>query len=783
MPFRFALLFILLWLLAATGMAQAQTPTQPPAHAPGAAADRLEEADCALWMIAEEYDAECGYVAVPERRDRAAQQTIQIAYLRLRSAAAQPAAPVVVLSGGPGDSGIDSLGSSLALVDALLATRDVITLDQRGTGHSIPSLNCIEWLDTVEEFPLEDTSGAELLGCRNYWADQGYDVAAYTTAENAADVVDAINALGYPQVVLLGESYGTKLAQIVMHNDPDSVIAAVLDGALPVEINQEVEQLPKTAYAFDRVFALCAADQACATYYPDLEDRFYTLVARLDAEPLVLTIGEGEASREVTVRGMDLVTDMFIHLIQGPEAVAEFPYRVAQIEKGDTTYLTQFYADWDWVDPLWGAGMNITVHCGEEVMLATEEEYAAALAAYPRLEAAQMRTSPTEYGDLLAECALWGAQPAPPLFTQPISSTLPSLILQGGLDFQTPIEWAVQLHATLPNSKLVYLPTSGHVATYATTCGAQIATQFIAAPAAPLDISCTRALPAVNFYIPQLALDVPVKPVLIPAQAGGAQVATTLPVNWLQNLDDPAFFGPRAADQGIVFFAAEDAGDGLDKLLYTLAGSEEGEVQQWTTGGTAWQVIVAPNTGTHLEVYAARRENGQIYGVALLGVFVDHEAAIEQVFKPALAAHRVGDAALDLFQSVRLEVPDAQVVLHTWLQPGWLPSPDAPLTYIDPTGFVDVTVEVLDRGVIAAQLAGEMTGEEEPLLERIVVGERTWALFVSYDDWGTYLHALNQDRRGSYLLTLGLYGAGANPWFEGVDTLYPMMVTFDVSRR
>ncbi|MCC6165679.1 MAG: alpha/beta fold hydrolase [Caldilineaceae bacterium] len=789
MRMRSAFLFMLLWLLALAEPAHAQTPPQPsapPSTTPGRA-PRVAGVDCALWEIPqaydETYDAECGYVRVPERRDGAAQQTIQIAYLRLRSAAPAPAPPVIFLAGGPGDSGINGLGSSAGLVDALLAARDVIALDQRGTGHSIPSLNCTDWIDAAAELPLEETSAAELTGCRDYWQGQGYDVAAYTTAENAADAIDVADALGYPQVLLLGESYGTKLAQVIMRRYPDRVVAAVLDGAVPVALNQEVEQLPKMAYAFERAFALCAADQACAAYYPNLGERFYALIARLDAEPLVLTVGEGGESREETVRGIDLVTALFIHLIQGSYAVAEFPYRVVQLEKGDTAYLAQLYAEWDWVDPLWGTGMNITVHCSEEIMLASEAEFNAALAAYPNLEAAQRSASPTEYTDLLAECTLWGAQPAPPDYAQPITSAVPSLILQGGLDFQTPIGWATQVQATLPNSKLVYLPTSGHITTYATVCGAQIATQFIVNPAAPLDTSCVDTLAAPRFYVPQLMVDAPTKPVLIPAQEGGEIIGTVLPVNWRQRPADPVFFGPLQAGQIIAFFAGEDIGGPLSALLHLLAESEAGEVEQWTTGDLTWEVLTVPDTGTRLQVFAARRHNQSIYTVALDGIFVDPQGVVETVFKPALAAHRVGDKALAYFQAVRFEPPDEEVVLHTRLLPGWQPLSDAPLTYIDPTGFVDVTVSVMARGVIAAKVAGEITGEEEPLVERVIVGERTWAIFVSYDARGAYIHALTQDRRGSYLLTLGLYGAYYDPWIEGVDRLYPMMVGFDVARR
>ncbi|HXF61902.1 MAG TPA: alpha/beta fold hydrolase, partial [Caldilineaceae bacterium] len=749
---------------------------------------QIEEADCFVEPpqdigIIEE--VECGYLVVPERRDVPTEQTVRVAYMRYRTAAEDAGEPVVYLAGGPGDSGILNVAEGSWLITILLLTRDVITFDQRGTGHSIPSLNCVDWYDELVNLPEMELPADGISGCRDYWTAKAIDLSAYTTTESAADVADLLSALGYEQAILLGASYGSKLALVTMRNHPAQVAAAVLDGVVPVELNQEVEHFAKMADAFERVFALCEADQACETFYPALRTRFYTQVARLDANPATLTLtAEGERWEE-PLTGFGLLNGLYLHLFSGAEAVAEFPYRVAQVERGDYSYLAGLFSDISVSDPLAGSGLYNTIHCAEEVLLTTPEELQASIEAYPRLAAALLASGPDALTSIFDECKSWGVAAAGKEFATPVASDIPTLILQGGLDFQTPISWALQARRGLSNSQLVYLPTAGHVSSMEDSCAASLVAQFAADPEGRLDTSCLDRLPALVFYIPELAPEAAVRPVVVVDGQGEAQASTVVPANWwlagewLLRDNAANVYAPYDASQSLSFAVWESKYTPAE-IAYELTGVEGGTFEEWTVEGRTWQVGQAPATSAWSSVVAVHHDGERAYSALLEGIFLDWESALHTVLRPALAELRTGPAILDPFQWVRFVDEESGLAARTVAPPDWRPEPDDPLAYTAVDGNTALYFTFLGPEEIVGQLAGEWTGEEEPFIKQLVVGEHTWALFSAYEDGWSYLYAVAQDRRGTYVLTL--VGDFFDVWGQGYDYLKPMMAGFSVAR-
>jgi pimeloyl-ACP methyl ester carboxylesterase len=755
-------------------------------HAQTAPPPRLEPVrDCFVPPpddIPDGVEVACGYLVVPERRDGGPQQTIQLAYMRYRTAAPTPGDPLIYLAGGPGDSGIENIASAGPLVRALLLTRDLIAFDQRGTGYSLPLLTCAEWEAAAETASAGAAAPApidELAGCRAYWTQQGVDLAAYTTGESAADVADLLAALGYRRGVLLGASYGSKLALVMLRHHPDQVAAAVLDGAVPVELNQEVEQVAKVDYAFERVFALCAADQACDAFYPDLERRFYAQVARLDRDPLTLTLSVDGERQEEPLDGMALVNGLFIQLFDGRRGVEEFPYRLAQVEQGDTTYLAQLYSDLAAIDPFSGDGLYNTVHCGEEVLLTTPAALQASAGRFPRLAAALQAHGPETLTGVFDECAAWGTPAAGVEYATAVTSNLPVLIFQGGLDFQTPMPWARQLQAALPDSRLIYLPTAGHVTSLDDVCVAGLVAQFAADPAADLDSSCVAELPALHFYAPALDLTELGRAVLVQGGAGEQRIATLVPASWWPvELGEPIYLAPDAG-QSLSLLILDDRRS-LRQIAYDLAGITSGALETWTMGDRAWEVLATPATSTWTGVYALHREGEAVYVAALEGFFLDQAAAIRTVLRPALAAWRSGEQALTLFQPVSFG--EDKQTLHTVVPPAWAVDPSEAKSYTAVDGSVSVKADLLSPAVSVPGLARTLTRQEQPEIRRLVVGMHSWSLFADADAGGwAYLYALTQDRQGTY--GFRLRGVFADIWREGGDLLYPMLAAFRVEQQ
>lgn len=753
---------------------------QPPLQAQDATPPRLRDAACFI-APPEGMDADCGYLTVPERHDGDPKDTIQLAYMRYRTTAAEPGAPLVYLSGGPGASGIEELGDGGWLLPALVRTRDVIVFDQRGAGYSIPSLNCTEWQDEDRAALPDETDYAEIAGCRDYWTARGVDLTAYTTTASAADIAALITALDYPQAILLGASYGSKLALVTMRNHPELVAAAVLDGAVPVQTNQEIEHFAKHADALEQVFALCAADQACAAFYPRLRERFYDLVAQWSAEPIAIAVSAAGEEWTELVYGADLIGLMFTDLFNGAVAVEEFPYRIAQFERGDYSFLSQIYSDYYLPDPLFGDALEFTIHCGEEVLLATPAELAQRLDALPEFAAAWRAHDLENDTRILEECRVWGAQPADPTFAEAVVSDIPTLILQGGLDFQTPTRWALQAREGLSNSTLVYFPTLGHVISLdlQTQCPAALVAQFAADPAAPLDTACMAGLPALSFYIPHLVTDVATKPILLFSDDGAACCGTDVPATWFPTAAGPNEYSPGSAEQWLFFAIFDDARD-LDAIAEEIAGAPLGAATPWTVGERTWQVFTLEEAGAWTGVYALYRAGDSVHLAGLEGIFVAPETALQAVLRPALAAYRIGDAALAAFQPVSFKDAEWRVTLHTVTPPDWTPLPDNPLGYADMAGDVYLFVSVYGPEKDIVELAREITEEEDPETRTETIGNRDWTLFTDYEEGWWYTYAVTQDRRGAYMLELA--GAFFDPWPQAYDYVYPMMAAFAVSR-
>ena len=192
-------------------------------------------AECRLPKVA--LAAQCGEIAVPENRDAPGGRTITIAVAVLPANTLNPRAdPLFILAGGPGQSATSIAPFAVQLTD-VRKDRDIVLVDQRGTGRSSP-LDCAAFApddtpDTtlaLDPLPKAKACAAELAG-------KGIDLAQYTTAAFIADLEAVRAALGYRRINLWGGSYGTRVALEYMRRHPQRIRGAVLDGVAPPGMN------------------------------------------------------------------------------------------------------------------------------------------------------------------------------------------------------------------------------------------------------------------------------------------------------------------------------------------------------------------------------------------------------------------------------------------------------------------------------------------------------------------------------------------------------------------
>ena len=227
-------------------------------------------------------NAQCGYLSVLEDRDKPEGRRIRIFVTRAPAVSAMPKPdPIVYLSGGPGGAG--SFEVAFMVGHGINAERDVIFVDQRGTLHADPLLDCREFEQYIYDgvsipFAAASTTAiaaASVKACHDRLAATGVDLAAYNSTENAADIAELRVALGIDSWNVYGVSYGSKLALIVLRNHPQGIRSVVLDSVSPPNNNIVETWWSAPAGSFKAILAACAAQPACAAAYPNTGSRLH----------------------------------------------------------------------------------------------------------------------------------------------------------------------------------------------------------------------------------------------------------------------------------------------------------------------------------------------------------------------------------------------------------------------------------------------------------------------------------------------------------------------------
>jgi pimeloyl-ACP methyl ester carboxylesterase len=430
--------------------------------------------------LVEGQNVRCGFLSVPEDRNLPRSPTIHLAVAIFKTPSPQPAPdPVLFLSGGPGDALLDTLGPTLNAGNLAykLQNRDLILLDQRGTGYSQPSLHCSD-----NETPRM---------CYDRLVKSGINLNAFTTLENAADVHDLIRALGYQQVNLRGVSYGTRLALTVMRLYPADLRSVVLDSVLPPQVISFSSIAPAAQRAFDVLFQRCEVDSHCNATYPHLQTIFYQLVTDLNHTPITFdTTSQTLKSFTVHFTGNDLVLWLRSALYD-IRFIPQLPAAIFQIRHHNYTLLTQIYGGR--INDTGSRGLFYSVMCGEDMAFTTRHALELSVQGLPiQVQPALLNTTRSWF----SVCQFWGMKTVPAIQKEPVRSTIPTLILQGEYDPVTPPTNGTLVAQTLSKSYFFLFPGIGHgvIASHASNCPDDIMNAFLENPAEKPDASCISAM-------------------------------------------------------------------------------------------------------------------------------------------------------------------------------------------------------------------------------------------------------------------------------------------------
>jgi pimeloyl-ACP methyl ester carboxylesterase len=442
---------------------------------------------------------QCGYLTVLENRAKPDGRRIRIFVMRAPAVSTTPKPdPIVYLSGGPGGAGSFEVASMVK--QGINADREVIFVDQRGTHRADPRLGCPEWeqfgYDSVGlPFAAESTVAIETAAikkCRDRLVATGFDLAAYNSAENAADIADLKRALGIDSWNVYGVSYGSKLALIVLRDHPQGIRSVVLDSVSPPTSNIVEKWWSAPASSFKAIFAACAAQPTCATSYPNLEADFTATVNRLDKTPVVVQVSDQPGtSVTVNIDGFAFAYTLIMASERGD--VSRIPKMMADMARGDAREVAATYVAFrgppEFIG-LGGFGLALTVFCAEHANLTTESAtLAKSKAALPGFPDRVLKVQPKQ-GRLFAACPIWNVGMAAPGLSAPIVSNVPVLILEGAFDAATAPEWIDLITADLKKSQLVAFPFTGHSVLGKSKCALSIMAAFLDSPTKPVNQTC-----------------------------------------------------------------------------------------------------------------------------------------------------------------------------------------------------------------------------------------------------------------------------------------------------
>jgi len=440
----------------------------------------------------------CAPFQVPEDRAHPEGRKLDMRLAVVRSSAQVPADdPVVFLAGGPGQAATETYASIAPAMALVLAHRNVILLDQRGTGGSHP-LSCREGDDHDVPGGSEDSRGVDVEAVRKETKrcldglSANADVRFYTTTDAVADLEDVRKALGSPHFNILGVSYGTRVAQQYAMRHPDAVRTLVLDGIAPNALVLGEDFAVNLDAALKAQFARCANDEACRARFADPYQTLYQLRDALRANPHKVSFRDPQTyastQRVLSEYILATVVRMFAY---SPETAALLPLSIDAAARGDVGPLLgqAKLLTGDLGDTMDG-GMQYTVICSEDADLLTSRP----------------QDKDTILGDNMIEafkaaCSVWPHGTRPADFHEPLKSQVPALLMSGEFDPVTPPRYGDEVLKGLPNGRHFVLKGQGHNVV-ARGCMPRLLDQFIdKADAKALDGQCLERLSPAPVFV------------------------------------------------------------------------------------------------------------------------------------------------------------------------------------------------------------------------------------------------------------------------------------------
>ena len=442
-------------------------------------------------------EVKCGTLEVFENREtrQGRKITINIVVLPAIARNKEPD-PVFFFAGGPGQAAGELAREALAIVGGLNNKRDMVLIDQRGTGKSnglictFPDATSPEMTDPAKR---DAANRKAITACRDKLALRA-DLTQYTTTIAMADIDEVREALGYQTINLWGGSYGTRAAMEYLRRYENRVRSVVLDGVAPPSLALPESFARDAGQVLEKMLIACGKETQCARQNADLKATLDDLLVSLTKTPRSVNIADPATGikRDVKITREMLLASVFPALYV-PEMVAMLPAALANAQQGDyAPLLTMGGIFGNFAEEKLARGMQLSVVCAEDV---------------PRIKRGESQLQPQPFGQLFVDeftkgCEVWPKGSMAKDFDQPVKSSKPVLILSGALDPVTPPPYGEEVKKNFSNSLHAVAPNVGHGVSHH-GCGPKLIKKFVeTASVAELDAKCLERMPRPLFFAP-----------------------------------------------------------------------------------------------------------------------------------------------------------------------------------------------------------------------------------------------------------------------------------------
>lgn len=405
------------------------------------------------------YTGVMGLLSVLENRDNPTSKYIEIPFFRIQTKATNPLPPIFVLAGGPGDnpSIIQQLEDIISPLSLFAGRSDVVVLEQRGNGNSVPNLSCNASFKLPLDSPLEQESLKRTYRnyideCSRYWKERKRDLAGYNVVSMADDIEALRKVLAYKKIMLFGGSFGSHHGLTYIKKYPNRVDRASLDSP---EGLQHIIKLPYTA---DKVLLqlsrLVQGDSVLSKKIPSFIYLVKETLDRLEKNPIKAKAVVPETEKEVEIVLGKLDLQLATAMALGRMPYRELPYHYLQMQSGDYSWLASMSIGLRRANGNVGSLMASLTDCASGVTSKRKQEVS---------EQAKNAILGDALNNVIFEvCDLLPLKDLNSELDLNFRSKVPLLVICGSQDAQTPIRNGMEIMNNFENSRLLVVKNGSH---------------------------------------------------------------------------------------------------------------------------------------------------------------------------------------------------------------------------------------------------------------------------------------------------------------------------------